>query len=150
SIRNQQIAQLQAGFAGASQSAQGFAGVINRNRFIIQNFGFQIGDLATQIASGGRAMVALTQQGSQMLQAFGVWGSVAGAVAGVAGALAINLMSIAENSKTAANASEALGDVLGDNADSFDTYIEKVTKASAAVREFVIAVSQSAQQQALE
>jgi hypothetical protein len=57
----------------------------------MQQAGYQIGDFAVQVASGQNALVALTQQGSQVLGAFGPWGAVIGAAGAVIGALLANL-----------------------------------------------------------
>lgn len=56
-----------------------------------QQAGYQVGDFATQVASGGNPIVALTQQGAQLLGMFGPWGAVLGAAGAIVGALAISL-----------------------------------------------------------
>ena len=71
------------GAAGAitsiSSPAAGLTGIINRNRMVFQQAGYQIGDFAVQVQGGQSAMVALSQQGSQMLGVFGAYGAIAGA-----------------------------------------------------------------------
>jgi hypothetical protein len=62
---------------------------LSENRRGIQQFGFQIGDVAVQMAGGQDAMLAFTQQGSQMLQFFGPAGSILGAFLAVFGAVFI-------------------------------------------------------------
>lgn len=76
-------------FASANRAAAASAG-----RFgpAIQNVGFQVGDFATQVASGQNALVAFTQQGTQVAGAFGPWGAVIGAAGAVVGALGVSLM----------------------------------------------------------
>lgn len=53
-----------------------------------QNAAFQVGDFATQIASGQRASVALAQQLPQLLGGFGLIGAALGAAVAIGGALA--------------------------------------------------------------
>jgi hypothetical protein len=62
---------------------------LNANRRAVQQFGFQLGDFATQIAGGQSAMLAFTQQGGQMLQFFGPFGAIAAAALAVFGSMAI-------------------------------------------------------------
>lgn len=58
----------------------------------IQQAGYQVGDFAVQVASGGNAIVAFTQQGAQLAGMFGPAGAVAGAVLGIGGALVATLI----------------------------------------------------------
>lgn len=71
--------QAQASAANMS----GFAGVMARNKGTIQQFGFQIQDVAVQLAAGTNATTVFAQQGSQMLSIFGPVGAVLGALAAV-------------------------------------------------------------------
>lgn len=64
---------------------------LSENRRMIQQFGFQVGDFATQIAGGQSAMLAFTQQGGQILQFFGPLGAVLAANLAVFGAFTIAL-----------------------------------------------------------
>jgi hypothetical protein len=61
------------------------------NRRAIQNAGYQVADFAVQIAGGQNAMLAFSQQGGQMLQFFGAFGSVAGAALAIAAAVALSM-----------------------------------------------------------
>ena len=54
----------------------------------VQAAGYQIGDFAVQVASGQSALVAFTQQGSQLAGFFGPGGAVLGAVLAIGGAVA--------------------------------------------------------------
>ncbi|MBF0375396.1 MAG: phage tail length tape measure family protein, partial [Alphaproteobacteria bacterium] len=74
---------------------------------IAQQAGYQVGDFAVQVAGGQNALVALTQQGSQMLGVFGPWGAVLGAAGAVAGALAVGMFGVGKNTKDAASAVDA-------------------------------------------
>ena len=58
----------------------------------IQQAGYQVGDFAVQVASGGNAIVAFTQQGAQLASMFGPAGAVFGAVLGIGGAIAATLI----------------------------------------------------------
>lgn len=58
----------------------------------LQQAGYQIGDFAVQIASGGNALTAFIQQGTQIAGAFGPWGAVVGAAGAVVGALTVALL----------------------------------------------------------
>lgn len=62
---------------------------LNANRRAVQQFGFQMSDFAMQVAGGQSALLAFTQQGSQILQFFGPAGSVLGALIAVFGSLAL-------------------------------------------------------------
>jgi hypothetical protein len=62
---------------------------LNENRRAVQQLGFQVGDFATQIAGGQSAMLAFIQQGGQMLQFFGPFGSIMGAALAVFGSLGL-------------------------------------------------------------
>ena len=58
----------------------------------IQQAGYQVGDFAVQVASGGSAITAFVQQGAQLAGMFGPAGAVAGAVLGIGGAIAATLI----------------------------------------------------------
>ena len=61
----------------------------NTGRFgqIAGQAGFQVGDFATQVQGGQSALLAFSQQGSQLLGAFGAGGAIAGAVLAVGAAI---------------------------------------------------------------
>lgn len=71
-------AALGAATAAAATSGRNFGS-------IAQQAGYQIGDFASQVASGGSAVTAFVQQGSQMLGMFGMFGAVAGAALAIGG-----------------------------------------------------------------
>ena len=62
---------------------------LNSNRRAVQQLGFQVSDFAIQLSGGQNAMLAFTQQGGQMLQFFGPFGSIMAALLAVFGSLAI-------------------------------------------------------------
>lgn len=72
-----------AGVARMGQAATQASGVMQRYGSRIQQAGYQVGDFAVQVGSGGSALVAFSQQGSQVLGAFGPWGAVLGAALAV-------------------------------------------------------------------
>ena len=71
-------AALGAATAAAATQGRNFGAVA-------QQAGYQIGDFASQVASGGSAVTAFVQQGSQMLGMFGMFGAVAGAALAIGG-----------------------------------------------------------------
>lgn len=111
SVYDQQIAKINAVNTAMGRNLTvvngGLAG-IGKYRTQIQQAGFQVGDFAVQIAGGTNALVAFTQQGSQLLQVFGgPWGAVIGAAVSILGALALGFMrsrDAAEDAKKEADA----------------------------------------------
>src|SRR5690606_23013926 len=81
--------------AAANTNASRFSGQFGQR---IQQVGYQVGDFAVQVASGGNAMTAFVQQGSQLLGFFGPAGAIAGAALAV-GAVAANFLLLSDNTK---------------------------------------------------
>lgn len=99
--------QLTAAFQrfGRSNRGDGFLGL---SPYAIQNLGFQINDLFTQIASGTSVTQALAQQGGQILQVFGPGAFSAVSrwipmLAGVAGGFAAVVAALSRLNQTAAS-----------------------------------------------
>lgn len=69
-----------------------------------QNFGYQIQDIAVQMAAGAGAMRTLGQQLPQMTSGFGIWGVAIGTVVAVLGAIIPQLIKTKEETKSAADA----------------------------------------------
>ncbi|WP_207479578.1 phage tail length tape measure family protein [Arenibaculum pallidiluteum] len=63
----------------------------NRMGGSLQNVGYQVADVATQISMGQNALQAFAIQGGQVIQAFGPWGAVIGAAVTIVGALAVGV-----------------------------------------------------------
>jgi tetrahydromethanopterin S-methyltransferase subunit G len=84
-------------------AAAGQAGSKSMSRFgvITQQAGYQAQDFAVQVAGGQSAMVAMAQQGSQMLGVFGPAGAIAGAILAV-GVLVARISGVGESSKKSA------------------------------------------------
>lgn len=103
----------------ASTAMTGAGKAVNDNtphyrRFgsVAQQAGYQIGDFAVQVASGQSAVVALTQQASQLLGFFGPWGAVIGAAAAVVGALAVAFWDADEAADDAKDSLEKYEDAI--------------------------------------
>jgi hypothetical protein len=79
---------------------------------IVQQAGFQIGDFAVQVASGQNALRAFIQQGTQILQFFGPWGSIIGAAGAVVGALAISYFDLGNAADSASEDQDKFNDTL--------------------------------------
>lgn len=91
---DQQIARLsQLRGAAANQNIihTQLTGTTRNMGFAVQNAAFQFGDLAVQIASGQGVIRPLIQQGSQLLQVFGVWGAILGAAGAALGAVVVGM-----------------------------------------------------------
>lgn len=78
----------------------------------LQNIGYQVQDIAVQLASGQSAAIALAQQVPQLLMGFGTAGAVIGAVVAVGGALYMLFGSLTEQSKRLEKATEAATSAL--------------------------------------
>jgi hypothetical protein len=81
----------------------------------MQQVGYQVQDYAVQVASGTNAMVALSQQGSQLLGFFGGFkGAMAGAALSV-GILAYRMSGLSDETKKSASSVKTLTEVLEEN-----------------------------------
>jgi hypothetical protein len=111
SLRQANDAQLEA------TQAAGFAGKrVNRLGMQMQQAGYQVGDFAVQLQGGTNMMVALGQQGSQLLGIFGPAGAIAGAALAIGTAFVAPLMRAAkeadELAKSVKSAIEEVDDAL--------------------------------------
>jgi hypothetical protein len=68
----------------------------NRLGMQMQQVGYQVGDFAVQVQSGTNAMVALGQQGSQLLGVFGPYGALAGMALAIGTAIIAPMMRASE------------------------------------------------------
>lgn len=89
----------------------------------LQNFGFQLGDFATQVGAGTSAAQALGQQLPQLLGGFGTLGALMGAGAAIAIPLGAALLSVAFDSQT-------LDDRLKDLSETTEDYAAKAEAAA--------------------
>lgn len=123
---NQLLQLAQQRYQATGQAAQQFA-VANDNAArsnrnfggVIGQAGFQIQDFAVQVQSGTSALTALSQQGSQLLGAFGTAGAIAGAVLTI-GLLATQLLTGGDAAKLfndALDRTRTIYDALNDAAE---------------------------------
>lgn len=94
-----------AGINNAGQASSRFGG-------IMQQVGFQVGDVATQVSMGTNAFQAMGVQAGQLLGVFGPVGAVLGAVAVAGGALAGKFLDLGEATLSAADAQKLFNDAL--------------------------------------
>ena len=114
----------------ANQEARNLTGFMNtagkraNRQYLggVQQIGYQVGDFATQVASGQNALIAFTQQGTQMISGFGPWGAVIGAAGAIVGALAVNLFRGGEGAESFEDAMEGWVDSL----DGLEESVEQV------------------------
>lgn len=103
---NQNAAGLQSARQSleATGTAAGSAGTgMQRFGQVMGQAGYQVQDFAVQVSAGQSALVALGQQGSQLLGVFGVGGAIAGAALTV-GVLAAQMMGAGESADTLSDA----------------------------------------------
>jgi chemotaxis protein histidine kinase CheA len=96
-------------------------------RFAVQQFGFQINDVATQLASGANPFRVATQQAGQFVQAFQVGGGPAAVLRG----FVVELKSLISPTTVAIAGLAALG--VG-----FIALVARSTAADAAMRQFAV------------
>jgi hypothetical protein len=72
---------------------------LNRMNMYAQQAGYQFADFAVQVQGGTSALVALGQQGSQLLGIFGAGGAIAGAVLAIGTAVALPLVRMNQGAK---------------------------------------------------
>tara|TARA_R110000851_G_scaffold321340_1_gene486671 strand:- start:11073 stop:13340 length:2268 start_codon:yes stop_codon:yes gene_type:complete len=94
-------------------------GFMTRNRSVFQQAGYQIGDFAVQVQGGQSALVAFSQQGSQLLGILGPWGAVMGAVLAVGSSLAGVLWT--------------MGDATEETKEKAKTFTDRLQEADAAL-----------------
>lgn len=111
---------------GLNQYGEVFNGTgrnLNRFNMQLQQVGYQVGDFAVQVQGGTNALVALGQQGSQLLSVFG---GAAGALAGAGLAIGTSLLiPLIKASGATRTFSEALEEAQ-DAADAFSDSLDKV------------------------
>lgn len=90
------------GTESASKSTNGF-------RNALQQGGYQVQDFVVQVQSGQSALVALSQQGSQLISVFGAGGAMAGALLTISTVIAGSLIASLGNGK---NAIDAMKDAI--------------------------------------
>lgn len=112
---------------------QAGAGAMARYGTVVQQAGYQFGDFAVQVASGQSAMVAFTQQGSQLAGFLGgPWGAVVGAAIGTLGALAINFLDLGAATREAEERQKSFATTLTKTYDIIDSVGSKFEATKAA------------------
>ena len=111
----------------------------DQNRHKVQQFGFQIQDIAVQLQGGTRASTVFAQQGSQIAGIFGPGGAVIGAILAVTAAMAGPFIaSIFDSEDAVEKLDEALKELdktmreAGDGTLVFTERLEEAAKRSAA------------------
>jgi len=100
---------------------EGSSRALSRNmRAGLQQAGYQFGDFAVQVQGGTSAMVALGQQGSQLLGLFGYQGAIAGAVLAMSTALINGFMQARGAGQTLDDSMQELRDTFERLGDSYD------------------------------
>ncbi|MCS2167533.1 phage tail tape measure protein [Scandinavium manionii] len=104
--------QVSATAQAVSQSTRSFGGLQNAMR----QGGYQIQDFVVQVQGGQSALVALSQQGSQLLGVFGAGGAVAGALLTIGtvivGSLIAGMDNAALSTKALTEAQKRLADIF--------------------------------------
>lgn len=104
--------QVSATAQAVSQSTRSFGGLQNAMR----QGGYQIQDFVVQVQGGQSALVALSQQGSQLLGVFGSGGAVAGALLTIGtvivGSLIAGMDNAAVSTKALTEAQKRLADIF--------------------------------------
>lgn len=116
--------QAMAASASATNSAASSTG---RFTAAIGQAGFQVQDLAVQLAGGQNALVAFSQQGSQLLGAFGKWGAIAGAALAIGG-LVLQLALGKSESERLTDAIEGQRTAYQDVTRRADEYVSALTR----------------------
>lgn len=81
--------RLNSSFQAMGSSTRRMAGAFRLQKGAIQQAGYQIGDFAVQVGAGQSALVAFSQQGSQLAGILGPGGAVIGAIIAVGAAVAM-------------------------------------------------------------
>lgn len=105
--------------------------------------GFQVQDFFVQVQGGTPILQAATQQGTQVLGAFGPWGAVLGAAGAVAAVVAVSVLGMGDASERAGQAAdkqkEQTDDLLkslavgGETADKFAASLDSLSSGDRAL-----------------
>ncbi len=85
--QRQEVAALVKQYQTLRNSGDATRGSMRQLRGTFQNLGWQLQDITVQAQMGTNAFVILSQQGSQILSSFGMWGALAGAGVAIFGAV---------------------------------------------------------------
>ncbi|MFV3129264.1 hypothetical protein [Niveispirillum sp. KHB5.9] len=130
-----QTARLTRATTGAAaamvQANDNAAGSNKRLGGALQQVGYQVGDVATQVLAGGDAMKAIAMQAGQLLGFFGPAGALAG-MAVTVGAAVFGMVDLGDATDDTREASKLFADVsdrLNGVIDDRKTSVEELTKA---------------------
>lgn len=102
----------------------------NFNVHGLQNASYQISDFAIQVAGGQSALLAFTQQSSQLLGGFGIWPGVVGGVVAILGTLGVTLLDVFDNSVQADESMERLRKTIDELGNTIITNEERLKSYS--------------------
>jgi Prophage tail length tape measure protein len=126
--------------AGLAKSAEGFKSlgqISGAQRFVLQNFSNQLGDIAVQLASGTSAARTLGQQLPQMLGGFGALGGTLGLVGPLLGTVAAIGIPVAA-------ALFAMGGSAEETTEKVETFEQRLRSTQAALKEANSAIEAAA------
>lgn len=115
------------------------------SRGAVQQLGYQVADFAVQVQSGTNVLVAMAQQGSQVLGMFGAGGAVAGALLAVGSAVATTFIEGYTEAKTLREEIDDLVNSVDDfndaasryTVDGLEEYRKKYGEIDAQVRQLI-------------
>lgn len=124
----------------------------------LQNFGFQVQDVAVQIAGGTDASRALAQQLPQLLSGFGLWGVAMGTASAILIPLAGYLFGFGEEAEAASDKVSTLTEKIGElhrinqnySTEGVERLIEKYGELDAKVLLLIERQRQFAEQEAFD
>lgn len=120
--------QVSATAQGVNQSARSFGGFQN----VLRQSGYQIQDFIVQVQGGQSALVALSQQGSQLLGVFGTGGAVAGALLTlgtvIVGSLIAGMDNASVSTKALTDSQKRLADIFQITANGVVVLSDKFAK----------------------
>lgn len=120
--------QVSATAQGVNQSVRSFGGFQNA----LRQSGYQIQDFIVQVQGGQSALVALSQQGSQLLGAFGTGGAVAGALLTlgtvIVGSLIAGMDNASVSTKALTDSQKRLADIFQITANGVVVLSDKFAK----------------------
>lgn len=119
--------RLQSSYQGLANTGRRTVGMFKLQRGAIQQAGYQIGDFAVQVGAGQSALVAFSQQGSQLAGILGPGGALIGAVIAIGAAIANPFF----------RAMSAGGDSVEDLTDKTMELVEALGEATRRQREFI-------------
>jgi ribosomal protein L29 len=138
------FAQQVTAIRGTSNALNAGGGSYRSFGLFAQQAGFQVGDFAVQVASGQSAVVAFTQQFSQLAGFFGPVGAVLGAVGAIAGGLYLAFGRTAEGTDEATKAMDAYKRSLEESIDVSNDAVAAADRLASARKNEAVAAAEAA------